>query len=114
MPTSALIWNSYLSAPATGVHANEGRNWKSAPLAGLVGVGRVSAPRAGPAVRKAIAAKAAARSLRSAAIECERRARPLSSKRARLLPPKHHRGETATGHPSDEGISLRRRYSESA
>ena len=25
MPASALIWNSYLSAPATGVHANDGQ-----------------------------------------------------------------------------------------
>src|SRR6188472_650766 len=72
MPASALIWNSYLSAPATGVHANEGRNWTTAPAAGAVWVGRVTAPRAGPAVRKAMAANAAARSLRSAAMEVER------------------------------------------
>ena len=56
----------------TGVHAKDGTNWTTAPAAGAVWVGRVTAPRAGPAVRKAMAAKAAARSLRSAAIEVER------------------------------------------
>jgi len=71
IPASALIWNSYLSTPATGVHANDGTNWTTAPAAGAVWVGRVTALRAGPAVRKAMAAKAAARSLRSAAIEVE-------------------------------------------
>src|SRR5690349_2978234 len=72
MPASALIWNSYLSAPATGVQAKEGTNSTTAPAAGAVCVGRVTAPRAGPAVMKAMTAKAAASRRRSAAIRsCE-------------------------------------------
>src|SRR5215210_4633048 len=71
MPASALIWNSYLSAPATGDHANAGRNCATAPATGAICVGRPTAPRAGPAVRKEIAAKAAAISLRSAAMESD-------------------------------------------
>src|ERR671935_2923466 len=104
MPGSALIWNSYRSAFATGVHAKDGRNWKTAPLAGATCTGLSIAPRAGPAVRKVIAAKAAARSLRSAAIECGRRARPLSFG-YHGLSRTPHRGKTAIGHPSDEGTS---------
>src|SRR5947208_3190276 len=69
MPGSAAIWNSYLSAPLTGVHANADTNWTTALAAGAVGVGRATAALAGPAVRKVIAAKAAARSLRSAAMQ---------------------------------------------
>ena len=69
MPASAAIWNSYLSAPLTGVQAKAGRNWLTAPSAGAVGDGRSSAARAGPAVNMMIAAKAAARILRSAAIQ---------------------------------------------
>jgi len=68
MPSSALIWNWYLSAPGTAVQAMAGRNWKTAPSAGAVCTGRPTAALPGPAVRKEIAAKAAARSLRLAAI----------------------------------------------
>ena len=45
-----------------------GRNWTTAPAAGAVCTGRPTAALAGPAVRKEIAAKAAARSLRLAAM----------------------------------------------
>src|SRR5256885_1905474 len=34
MPESAAIWNSYLSAPLTGVHAKAGRKWLTSPSAG--------------------------------------------------------------------------------
>src|SRR4051812_13236012 len=104
MPASALIWNWYLSAPATGVQAKDGRNWTTAPAAGAVWVGRVTAPRAGPVVRNAMAANAAARSLRSADIESSKTSSAEELEFVRMSR-KHHRGEPQIGHPSDEGLS---------